>query len=229
MNCEVLDIPLVEATDLSRTFRRGAGEVSAVSGATFRILGRETIAVVGRSGSGKSSLLHIIEGLDDPSGGTIVWPALGERDQLRPGRIGAMFQSPSLVPSLDVGENVMLPLALMGVPGDTTEQAMVALARFGIADLAQKLPEELSGGQMQRVALVRALITRPRLVVCDEPTGQLDRASAAIVMEALLNWTAASGASLIVATHDLEVARLMKRRWRMDHGALTTEVEGVPS
>lgn len=219
--------PLVEAIAVSRRFRRGASEVVAVEAATFRILAGETIAIVGRSGSGKSSLLHLIAGLDDPSAGSLAWPALGGRDQLRPGKIGMMFQSSSLVPSLDVLENVTLPLALLGGLDDASGRATSVLDRFGIGDLADKLPEQLSGGQAQRVALARALVTRPKLVLADEPTGQLDRASGASLIEALLGWCAETGAALLLATHDPDIAGRMTRGWRMDHGILSPENEGL--
>lgn len=225
MSSLTLQVPLFSAEAAGRTFVRGKGNIVAVQAATFQLLQGETIAIVGRSGSGKSTLLHIIAGLDVPSFGAVDWPALGAREQLRPGKVGMMFQSPSLVPSLDVAENVMLPLALLDVPGNTLDQAIRELARFGIADLAHKLPEELSGGQAQRVSLARALVARPRLVVADEPTGQLDHASGTALIEALLTWTAEANATLVIATHDLEIASRMKRSWQMDHGALALDNE----
>ncbi|MBB3932421.1 putative ABC transport system ATP-binding protein/lipoprotein-releasing system ATP-binding protein [Kaistia hirudinis] len=223
MNSAAPHAPLVDAAAVGRIFRRGSADFVAVKAATFQMFAGETIAIIGRSGSGKSSLLHLAAGLDLPSFGSIDWPGLGPRERLRPGKIGMMFQSQSLVPSLDVVENVMLPLALLGVQSDTSDQAIRSLGRFGIKDLVRKLPEELSGGQAQRVSLVRALITRPQLVIADEPTGQLDRASGSALIDALLSWCSETNAALILATHDLEIAARMKRQWRMDHGALTLD------
>jgi ABC-type lipoprotein export system ATPase subunit len=214
---------LVDARDLSKTYITPHAEVTAIASATFAIENGARIAVVGPSGSGKSTLLQIVAGLDDPSSGTIVWPGLGPRSTLRPGRLAMMFQAPSLLPALDVIENTMLPLALLGETGISRAAGEAALAAFGLEALASKLPQELSGGQAQRVALARAIVTNPGLLIADEPTGQLDRTTAASVMAELSDWAARTGGAILIATHDPEVAGAMATTWRMDHGRLVSK------
>ena len=211
---------LVEAKDVSRTYETRYGRTEAVRPATFTLERRASIAVVGPSGSGKSTLLQLIAGLDEPSEGSINWPLLGAKATLRPARLAMMFQSPSLLPTLDVMENTILPLALLEEMEDATSRARLALATFGVESLAAKLPQELSGGQAQRVALARAIVTDPSLVVADEPTGQLDRSTAMSVMGELREWAASTGAALIVATHDPSVAATLATTWRMHDGTL---------
>jgi putative ABC transport system ATP-binding protein/lipoprotein-releasing system ATP-binding protein len=211
---------VVEARELSRVYETRYGRTTAVRTATLSLRRGESVAVVGPSGSGKSTLLQIIAGLDEPSAGNIDWPLLGAKAALRPARIAMMFQSPSLVPTLDVLENTILPLALLGTMDDAQPRARLALATFGIEPLAAKLPQELSGGQAQRVALARAIVTDPALLVADEPTGQLDHATAMLVMDELGDWAASTGAALILATHDPEIAAGMARIWHMQDGTL---------
>ena len=159
---------VLETFGVSRSFRRGAQTVEALSPATCRVRAGDRIALVGASGSGKSTLLYVMAGLDEPSAGVICWPNLGERDTLRPKKISVVFQSPSLMPSLSVIENVQLPLILAGEGGNSQRVAMEAIERVGLAGLGQKLPEELSGGQAQRVAMARAMASRPQLILADE-------------------------------------------------------------
>jgi len=212
---------LVRCVDVSRTYGAGRAAVVALHGVCCEIGPGEEIAIMGPSGSGKTTLLHLIAGLDTPTNGSVTWPALGERDALRPGPVALVLQGPSLLPPLDVIENVSLPLVLGGVGGqDATERARGALARLELGDLTRKLPEELSGGQAQRVAIARALAQRPRLLLADEPTGQLDHVTAAMVVDVLLAAAAESGAALVVATHDPAVAERLADRWRVDDGCL---------
>jgi putative ABC transport system ATP-binding protein/lipoprotein-releasing system ATP-binding protein len=160
-------------------------------------------------------------GLDLPSRGEVVWPALGPRDALRPGPVAVVFQGPSLLPPLTVLENVALPLVLAGVDGRSADcTAINTLELLGLTDVRDKLPEEISGGQAQRAAVARALAGEPSLLVADEPTGQLDRASAHEVVEALLATAQASGAALVVATHDEKVAAELDQRWEIHSGRL---------
>jgi len=176
---------------------------------------------VGPSGSGKTTLLHLVAALDEPTSGSIEWPALGPSRDLRPGRVAVAFQAPSLLPPLTVAENVALPLLLLDVSEDQAdERAAELLARFGLSEVAGKLPEEISGGQSQRAALARALAGRPRLLLADEPTGQQDSGTAQEVMTTVLDAAAQEGIALLVATHDDRVARRLDTRWTIRAGVL---------
>src|ERR1700674_2860168 len=219
--------PLVEGIAVSRRFRQGDAELEALKPATFTIRAGDRIAIVGPSGSGKSTLLHLIGDLDTPSAGEMRWPALGPRGTLRPQRIGIVFQAPSLIPTLSAVENVELPLRLVDGIIAPRKTALQVLACVGIAELADKLPDALSGGEAQRVGLARAIALRPHLVLADEPTGQLDQATAQQAMNALWHALEGTDAALVVSTHDSEVARRFKVIWRMDHGRLDVPFDGV--
>jgi ABC-type lipoprotein export system ATPase subunit len=207
---------VVRAKGLRRQFGNGQGTVVAIDEATFEIRRGDRIALTGPSGSGKTSLLHLIAALDQPSGGVIEWPALGEAKDLRPGPVAIAFQGPSLLPPLTVAENVALPVLLAG--GTEAEAATAAAAlieRLGLSDVASKLPEEISGGQAQRAGVARALMGEPQLILADEPTGQLDRSSAAKLVDVLLQQAETTAAALVVATHDAEIAERLPLRWSM--------------
>src|SRR3954452_14911218 len=211
--------PLVRAVNVVRRYP-GSGEV--LLDATFEIGARETIAVTGPSGSGKTTLLHIVAGLDRPSSGEIAWPALAQ--PIRPGPVALAFQGPSLLTPLSVEENVALAAMLAGSSeADASARARELLLRFGVEDVADRLPEEISGGQSQRVGLARALVGRPALVVADEPTGQLDAETAASAIETLLEEVDRTDASLVVATHDVGVAERLAQRWTLHDGRLETQ------
>jgi ABC-type lipoprotein export system ATPase subunit len=213
--------PLVSSQDVARSFKQGGGTIEALKPATIVIRPRARAAVMGSSGSGKSTLLQLMAGIDSPTSGNLSWPALGGRESLRPGKIAMAFQSPSLVPFLGVAENVALPLFILGNGDEAYRTATATLAIFGLEKLADKLPDELSGGQAQRVALARAIVSRPRLLLADEPTGQLDQVSAQATISALIAWANATESGLVVATHDEGVAKQFDEIWRMDHGRLT--------
>jgi ABC-type lipoprotein export system ATPase subunit len=214
---------LVRATGLCRQFGNGQGAVVAVAFATFEICPGDRIALVGPSGSGKTSLLHLIAGLDQPSGGVIEWPALGRAEDLRPGPVAFAFQGPSLLPPLTVAENVALPALLAGrAPDAAAAAASAMIERLGLSDVASKLPEEISGGQAQRAGVARALVGEPRLILADEPTGQLDRSSALQLIDVLLEQAEALKAALVVATHDDAVAGRLPIRWSMTERILET-------
>jgi putative ABC transport system ATP-binding protein len=179
------------------------------------------VALTGRSGSGKSTLLHLLAGIDRPTAGTLSWPALGGSPAGRPGLIGIVLQGPSLLPPLDAAENVAFPLLLAGEQvAESRRRALAALADAGVAELAAKLPEELSGGQAQRVAVARVLASSPRLILADEPTAQLDAAHRDEVVRLLLAAADALGAGLVIATHDARVADQLPGRWVMDDGRI---------
>jgi ABC-type lipoprotein export system ATPase subunit len=202
--------------------RRYPGSGTVLVDASFEIDQGETVALTGASGSGKTTLLQLIAGLDRPSSGSIEWPALGTH--LRPGPIGLAFQGPSLLPPLTVLENVALAAILAGATeDDANDTGRELLARFGVEDVGDRLPEEISGGQSQRGGLARALAGGPRLVLADEPTGQLDADSGSKVLDALLGSVKDAGASLVIATHDPAIAERLGERWTLHAGRLETE------
>jgi ABC-type lipoprotein export system ATPase subunit len=212
---------LAVCTRVSRTFTRGGVEVRAVRAVDCAVEAGMRVALVGPSGSGKSTLLHLLAGLDEPTGGVVSWPDPGGAPHGHPGTVGVVFQGPSLIPALDVAENVALPLLLAGVPErDAVERAVAALDRLDLGALAPRLPGELSGGQAQRVAIARVLAARPALILADEPTGQLDHDTADRVVTVLLQAADELGAALVVATHDLAIAGRFPQRWRIDDGRL---------
>ncbi|HEV7211101.1 MAG TPA: ABC transporter ATP-binding protein [Blastococcus sp.] len=212
---------LVVCTSVSRTFGRGPLAVPAVRDVSVTVSPGMLVALTGPSGSGKSTLLHLMAGLETPSSGSVTWPGLGGSPTGRAGVVGLVFQGPSLVPALDVLENVTLPLLLAGVDGaDAVRRAGAALERLNVHGLAAKLPEEISGGQAQRVAVARVLASRPQLILADEPTGQLDHETGAHVIEVLLQTAVELNAALVVTTHDPVVAERFPDQWRMADGRL---------
>jgi ABC-type lipoprotein export system ATPase subunit len=217
---------LVRCVDVARTYGSGPTATVALHGSSCTIAPGAQIAITGPSGSGKSTLLHLMAGLDEPTVGTVTWPAIGGQDALRPGPLAMVFQGPSLLPPLTVLENVALPLQLNGVREDEARRAAVlALGRLQLDDLIDKLPEELSGGQAQRVAVARVLAGTPRLILADEPTGQLDRRSADAVIDTLIQVAAEHDSALVVSTHDPRVAERFATRWSVTDGHLTTDSE----
>jgi ABC-type lipoprotein export system ATPase subunit len=214
--------PLVQAQALRRVFRQGGTDIVAVSKANCTILPRDRVAIIGPSGSGKSTLIHLFAGLDQPTSGALCWPALGAKDGLRPTQIAVALQMPGLLPPLTVAENVALPLLLCQVaPKEARAAAHRILEEQDLASLAGKLPEELSGGQAQRVALARSLVTRPRLILADEPTGQLDHPTAQHMLDLLFSTLEGSSTALVITTHDPSIAQRLDRVWTMHQGILT--------
>ncbi|MFF2502757.1 ABC transporter ATP-binding protein [Streptomyces sp. NPDC058067] len=211
---------LVTCQDAALTFGRGATAVVAVHGADVDVRAGDRLAVVGPSGSGKSSLLHLLAGLERPTSGSVRRPGLDG-----PSAIGLVFQADSLIPALDVAENTALPLVLAGhTEAETRLPVIEALGLVDVADLADRLPEEISGGQAQRVAVARVLAQAPRLILADEPTGQLDHATGAHVLDVLLAAADRTGAALVVTTHDPAIAaRLTIRRTMRDGRLLAPE------
>lgn len=206
---------------VSVSFHRGQTHVDALTGVTCSVLAQERIVVTGASGSGKSTLLHVMAGLQPPTSGRATWPALGSSPKGRPAAAGIVFQSPSLLSPLNVVENVELPLLLAGQdPHTARRRAVDALTELGLGSFSRHLPEELSGGQAQRVAVARVMATRPQLVLADEPTGQLDHATADQVLSLLIATCDTIGAALVMSTHDERVARLFHDRWTISDGQL---------
>lgn len=223
------DAPLAQCAAASHTFGTGAGAVVAVAGVSCRVLPGQSTALVGPSGCGKSTLLHLLAGLETPTAGSVTWPATGHTPWGRPAEVGVVFQSPSLLPHLDVTENVELPLVLDGWPlAQARERARESLRLLGLSELAAALPDTLSGGQAQRVAIARVLGARPRLVLADEPTGQLDGTTGAHVIDVLLHAVQQVGAAVVVSTHDPRVADRFGEVWRMSEGHLVTGGDPEP-
>jgi len=213
--------PLVEAIGVWRRFRSGASATDALRDVSCRIYPGDLIALTGPSGSGKSTLLHLLAGLDTPTRGNVNWPALGGRNDLRPRKIGVVFQGPSLLSPLSVAENVRLPLCLAGMRDDqATALAQQALEQLHLAELSDKLPDQISGGQAQRVAITRAIVLGPALLLADEPTGQLDSATAEEVVSALIDDLRTLGAAALVATHDSRLAKHFNTKWKIEAGRL---------
>lgn len=220
---------LVEVRGVSKSFRTGDHKVRVLDEVHLSVAAQESVAIVGPSGSGKSTLLNLLGTLDQPDQGTIVIDgknlAMMAGDELAKFRnlnIGFVFQSHHLLPHLTVLENVLVPvLAQASEVGEKVLlRATQLLQRVGLSDREKHLPGRLSGGERQRVAVVRALINQPRLILADEPTGALDRVSAAEVGRLLLELNREHGITLVVATHSEELAARMDRIISMENGTL---------
>jgi len=215
---------IVQAVELSKQVLSGDQPLVILREVSFAVEAGESLAIVGSSGSGKSTLLGLLAGLDMPSGGSVRLGghdlfALDEdgRARLRGELAGFVFQSFQLLPALDALENVMLPLELQG-SSDARERAAESLRQVGLAQRAHHLPKHLSGGEQQRVALARAFVTRPKVLFADEPTGNLDAATGAQVIELMLELNRAQGTTLILVTHDEALARRCGRQLRLEAG-----------
>jgi putative ABC transport system ATP-binding protein len=222
---------LARCVGVGRTYGTGHRSVVALYGATCSVSAGDRIAIVGPSGSGKSTLLHLLAGLETPTTGELAWPALGGHPRDGAHRVGLVFQMPTLIPSLTVRENVELPLVLDDANGRVArERADETLRLLGVDDLRDQLPQELSGGQAQRVVIARVIAARPALILADEPTSQLDRATADHVAEVLVEASEAVGAALVVATHDPLIGARMNQVWPIEDGRLQTAATiGSPS
>lgn len=215
------DTALARCVGTGRTYGTGDHAVVAVYDATCAVGARDKIAIIGPSGSGKSTLLHLLAGLETPSAGQISWPNLGGHPRDGAQRVGLVFQAPSLIPSMTVLENVELPMLLADTEAEEARQrARSALDVLDLGDLHRDLPQELSGGQAQRVVIARVLAVRPRLILADEPTSQLDRRTADHVADVLLQVSDEIDAALVVATHDRAIGGRMTTVWPMHDGRL---------
>ncbi|SDG24129.1 ABC transporter ATP-binding protein [Klenkia brasiliensis] len=211
--------PLVEVAGVHRTFGRGPAAVHALRGVSLTVAPGELVALVGRSGSGKTTLLNLVGGLDRPDTGTVhvAGTDVGALDDdglvaLRRDVVSSVFQTFGLVPVLTAAENVGVPLRLRRVPAAEREQRVARLLDLvGLTPHATQRPDELSGGQQQRVALARALAGSPRLLVADEPTGQLDRETGLAVMALVRGVVEAEGVAALVSTHDPVMVALADR------------------
>ena len=219
--------PLVQVENLSKKF----GAVRALDDVGFEVASGEWIAIMGPSGSGKTTLMNILGGLDRPTGGRVLVDGtdvatLGEREltRYRAEKIGLVFQQFHLVPYLSAVENVMLAQYFHSVADEA--EAARALERVGLGDRLKHLPSQLSGGEQQRVAVARALINQPKLILADEPTGNLDEANEQTVL-ALLQDLHASGHTILVVTHSQAIGRMAGRRIELVHGRLSQIVANV--
>ncbi|MGE5591431.1 MAG: ABC transporter ATP-binding protein [Bacillota bacterium] len=202
--------PLVEALDIHKVYRTGRQPYAALRGISFALRPGEFVAVMGRSGSGKSTLLHILGCLDRPTSGRLRLGGLDvtqlpahDLPALRRSKVGFVFQHHNLLPSLTALGNVMLPLRYSRVPpGQARHRALALLAEVGLADRADHLPSELSGGEQQRVALARALVNQPDLLLADEPTGELDSQTARHIVHVMRQLNRSRGQTFLLVTHD---------------------------
>ncbi len=224
----------IEVVDVTKQYRTPGGVVRALDGISLRVGPGESVAIVGPSGCGKSTLLGLIAGLDTPSSGTITIAAqqvssMDEEDRARLRRrdVGLIFQSDDLLPFLTATENVSAQLALAdgnGVHADSVE----ILVGAGLTDEIDKLPDQLSGGQRQRVAVARAIVHRPRVIVADEPTGSLDPDNAMAVVDLMLEAQRATGATLVLVTHEEAVAARLERTVALRDGRLADDATDHP-
>ena len=226
MSQSVLPLPVIEVDHLSKAVTDSTGTLEILRDIHFALLPRQTVAIVGASGSGKSTLLSMLAGLDTPSQGTV--RLLGQdifaldedaRAALRGQKIGFVFQSFQLLPNLTALENVMLPLELAGVR-QARQQATEMLQRVGLGQRLGHYPKVLSGGEQQCVALARAFVVRPAVLLADEPTGSLDHATGAAVMALMLELNRAEGTTLVLVTHDRGIAAQCERVLTMEAGRL---------
>ena len=223
--------PLVSLRAVHKSVREGGTVRPVLTGVDLDIAPGEAVAVLGRSGSGKSTLLNLIAGIDDVDRGSVITCGVdvGAADEraratLRSQKLGFVFQAFHLLPTLTVAENIALPLELAGVkPHDAAPRVQRILQRVGLADRAQAWPDVLSGGEQQRVAVARALCGEPRLLLCDEPTGNLDDRAAVLVLDLLHELRREHGCALVVVTHSAAAAASCDRRVRLEGGQLHAE------
>lgn len=221
---------LIQCRQLSREYRKGQTRIRPLDGLDLDVPAGDFLALMGPSGSGKTTLLNLIAGIDSPTGGSLTIDgtdlATLSRNRLaawRSAHVGYVFQLYNLVPVLTAFENVELPLLLHRLGRRQRHQRTVeALQRVGIADRADHFPRQLSGGQEQRVAIARAIVTDPRILVADEPTGDLDKASAHAVMTLLQQLNSEMGKTIIMVTHDPQTTDYAKRTLHLDKGRLAT-------
>ena len=217
---------LISGRNLTRHYPRGSETVRALDGVDVEVRAGESVCILGPSGSGKTTLVHLLSALDAPTSGTLMLggrrvDGLSEHELVgvRRGLLGYVFQQFHLIPTLTVEENVALPLLFLGRKAESGELARVIEA-VGLSDRARHLPKELSGGQMQRVAIGRALIVRPRILVADEPTGNLDRQTGEAIFDLFQKAVREDGVALVLTTHNLSLAARCDRTLTLVDGKI---------
>jgi len=226
---------IIEIRHVTKIYSSGPEEVVPLKDLSFDVDEGEFVALMGPSGSGKTTLLNLMAGIDQPTQGTVVVAgeeisALSARAlaRWRTRRVGFVFQSYNLIPVLTAFENVEVPLLLLSMSKrERRERVMVALGAVSLADRANHLPRQMSGGQQQRVAIARAIVTDPRVLLADEPTGNLDRESATATLELLQRLNDEYGKTFVMVTHDPVAAAAAKRQVHLDKGVIVEEENGV--
>ncbi len=223
---------VLEARDLRKAYGKGQSRFEALKGVSLQIAAGESLAIVGKSGSGKSTLMHLLALLDSPDAGAILVDGadasrlkVRQVGRLRNEDFGFVFQQFFLIPNASVLENVVLPLKIAGVGArERTERGMAALRQLELDDKAKNKAVNLSGGQKQRVVIARALVNNPKVIFADEPTGNLDTATGALVEDILFDLNREQGITLVIVTHDLELAERCDRQIFIRDGHLQSEV-----
>ena len=223
------DTPILEAHGLCKTYVLPHKKVPVLNGADISVRAGELVSIVGLSGAGKSTLLHVLGGLDRPEAGEVIFEGCSiydmspaKRTALRATGFGFVFQAYHLMPEMDIVENVMLPAMASGRlgRGAMRARALELLDRVGLSARATHTPIELSGGEQQRVAIARALMNEPRLILADEPTGNLDRRTGAQLLDLLFDVVRDNGRAMVIVTHDPSVAERCDRRLSLQDGIL---------
>ena len=231
-----MTVPILAARDIHKSYGRGATRFDALKGVSLDIQQGESIAIVGKSGSGKSTLMHLLALLDNPTTGAV---ELSGRDasaltgrvvnQTRNETFGFVFQQFFLTPNTSVLDNVTLPLQIAGIRGaERKRRGMAALEQLELADKARNKATDLSGGQKQRVVIARALVNNPSVIFADEPTGNLDSATGKVVEDILVSLQKENGITLIIVTHDEDLAARCDRRVYIRDGLITESLHGAP-
>lgn len=223
------DQTMLKVQRLSKTYATAAGPLTVLHEVSFEIAAGGSVAIVGPSGSGKTTLLGLCAGLDQPTNGTVslAGKSIGELDEdgralVRNAHVGFVFQNFQLVPTLTALENVLVPVELRGEYGREAEGREL-LGRVGLGERYDHYPVQLSGGEQQRVALARAFMNRPKILFCDEPTGNLDGDTAHAMVELIFGLNRERGTTLVLVTHDLELARRCHRIMRLKNGAVISD------
>ena len=228
---KMISAPVIEATDIRKTFRQGKLDVPVLRGIDLRVNVGETHAIVGASGAGKSTLMHLLGGLDHADDGdvkvmgqSIIGVSEKQLGNLRNRHLGFIYQFHHLLPEFSAQENIAMPLLVRRQSNELAQASAIGwLRRVGLENRASHKPGELSGGERQRVALARALVTEPDCLLADEPTGNLDAHTAGQMLDLMMTLNQQIKTALVVVTHDMNIASRMQYRWRMVDGRLNQE------